>query len=81
MHGVAAKVAQEVAVLLHDQRPDPGARKEQPRHHPRGTAADDQQIGVVHRPLARSRKLRRHPPGSTAQPQGTAAIVDGRVTP
>ncbi len=44
MDGVAAEVAQEVAMLLEDGDGHPGAREEQARDHPGRAAADDAEI-------------------------------------
>ena len=48
MHGIAAEIAQEITVLLQHQGLHPGPGEEQPRHHSRRAAADDQQIRIVH---------------------------------
>ena len=41
VHRIAAKIAKEVGVLFEHRHRHPGAREEQPRDHPGGTAADD----------------------------------------
>jgi len=46
MHGVAAEIAQEVAVLFQHDDVDPGARHEQAVHHAGGPAADDGELGA-----------------------------------
>ena len=57
MDGVAAEIAQEVGVLLQHLHLAPGPREQQPRHHPRGPTADDDEIefrrhGVTKRTFA-----------------------------
>ena len=49
VHGVAAEVAQEVAVLFEHRHVDPGAGKEEAGHHPGGAAAGDAACGGVRR--------------------------------
>jgi hypothetical protein len=41
VHGVAAKVAEEVGVLFKDKRIDPCASEQVAEHHAGGAAADD----------------------------------------
>ena len=41
MHGVAAKIPEEVGVLLQHHDVDPGAPQQIAQHHAGGTAADD----------------------------------------
>jgi hypothetical protein len=49
VHGIAAKIAQEVGVLLEHDGVDARAREEQPEHHPGGTAAGDAATGAQRR--------------------------------
>jgi hypothetical protein len=44
MDGVAAEIAQEIAMLLEHERGDAGPREQQPRHHPRRPAAGDHEV-------------------------------------
>ena len=46
MDGVAAKIAQEVLVLLQHDHVDAGARQQQAEHHAGRTAADDRAGGA-----------------------------------
>jgi hypothetical protein len=46
MHGVAAKVAQEVVVLLQDNNLDPGAGKQQRVHQAGRTATGNTDLGL-----------------------------------
>jgi len=41
MNGIAAKIAQEIAVLFQHQDFDPGARRQIPQHHAGRPAAGD----------------------------------------
>ena len=52
MNSIAAKVAQEIAVLFQHQHLDAGARQQIPQHHAGRTAAGDA--------AARGNFLRRH---------------------
>ena len=45
MHGVAAKVAEEVAVFLQNDDVDAGARQQISQHHPRRAAAGNAALG------------------------------------
>ena len=47
VHGVAAEVAQEVGVLLHDRDVHACAGQQQSQHHPRGSATGDEAGGVA----------------------------------
>ena len=42
---VAAEIAEEVGMLFEHLHRDAGAGEQQPGHHPRGAAADDQDVG------------------------------------
>src|SRR5262249_14244628 len=44
MHGVAAKIPQEIRVLLEHDHLDPGAREQQAQHHAGGPAARDRAL-------------------------------------
>ena len=46
MDGVAAKIAQEIRMLLKHDGANAGAREQQPGHHPRRTATGNQQVGL-----------------------------------
>ncbi len=41
MDGVAAEVAEEIAMLFHHDGVDAGARQQESQHHPGGATADD----------------------------------------
>jgi hypothetical protein len=47
MDGVAAEVAQEIAMLFEHQSRHPGAREEQAGHHPGRAAAGDNEIVLI----------------------------------
>ena len=46
MDRVAAEIAEEVGVLLEHLHAAAGAREQQARHHPRRSAADDDQVEI-----------------------------------
>jgi hypothetical protein len=46
MNCVAAKIAEEVGVLLEHQNTAPSASKQQPRHHPGRPTANDNQVQI-----------------------------------
>lgn len=46
--GVAAKIAQEIAVLFQHHGRHAGAREQQPGHHARRAAPDDYAIRIAH---------------------------------
>ena len=41
MDGIAAEIAEEIAVLFQYRHTDTGARQQKPQHHPGRAAADD----------------------------------------
>ena len=49
MDGVAAEIAQEVVMLLEDDRLDAGAGEQKARHHAGRPAADDAKSFLPHR--------------------------------
>jgi len=57
VNGVAAKIAEEVGMLLENAYATAGAGEKQPGHHSGGAAADDDQV-VSHVWLARLRSLK-----------------------
>jgi len=54
MDGVAAEIAQEVAVLLEDDGLDAGARQQKAQHHARRAAAHDAALGRDQSSISRS---------------------------
>ena len=60
MNGIAAKIAEEIAVLFQHQHLDAGARQQIPQHHARWTAAGDA--------AAHGNFLRRHGLSLTSAP-------------
>src|SRR5947209_885359 len=54
MNGVAAKIAQEILVLLQHADIHAAAREQEAEHHPGGPAADDAATGIAHAPMRRS---------------------------
>ena len=54
MHGVAAEVAQEVAVLLQHHGLHAGARQQEAQHHARRAAAHDAALGRDQSSISRS---------------------------
>ena len=58
MDGVAAEVAQEVAVLLQDDRLDAGARQQEAQHHAGRAATHDAALGGDRRHSSISRNTR-----------------------
>ena len=46
VHRVAAEVAEKVCMLLQHSHPTAGAGEEEPRHHARRTASDNDQVLV-----------------------------------
>ena len=59
VHGVAAKIAQEITVFFQDQHVDPGAGEQQASQHSGWPAAHDYHIGGTSHRVGRIR-----PPGS-----------------
>jgi hypothetical protein len=57
MHGVAAKIPEEVSMLLEHQRLNACPTQEIPQHHSGGSAADDATFGMDDAP---DRSLRRN---------------------
>ena len=47
MDRVAAEIAQEIVMLLEHRRAAAGAGEEQPRYHPGGPAADDDEVAFA----------------------------------
>ena len=62
MDRVAAKVAQEVGVLLQDHDLDAGTRQKIAEHHPGGAAADDAALCTSALRLRRLHERRKLPP-------------------
>src|SRR5205814_5790347 len=54
MDGVAAEIAQEVAVLFEHHDLHARTRQQEPQHHARGPAAHDAALGLDHSSISRS---------------------------
>ena len=79
MDGVAAEVAQEVAVLLQHHGPHPGARQQEAQHHARRPAAHDAAPGRDQSSISRSTRPVAVMASSAGTPSGslTQSLVTG----
>src|SRR5215470_6055365 len=82
MDGVAAKIAEEVAVLFKDYHLDACAGEQQPEHHSRGAGADNTTggsdlscilLGLIHKLLSVARV---HRTGLSGRQNGSAAAMN-----